>query len=60
MDYTATLTRPSTFARGATADQSGTLSHPMGEGWGEGRSVAPHCLLSICGLYSRSLAFIRG
>jgi hypothetical protein len=29
------LTRPSAFAK-ATADKSGTLSHPMGEGWGEG------------------------
>ena len=32
MGYTATLTRP--------RDRGGTLSHPMGEGWGEGKGVA--------------------
>jgi len=35
MHSTVTLTRPSAFAK-ATADESGTLSHRMGEGWGEG------------------------
>ena len=41
MSYLATLTRPSVVARGATADKSGTLSHPTGEGWGEGRCGVP-------------------
>ncbi len=30
------LSRPSASARGATADPSGTLSRPTGEGWGAG------------------------
>ncbi len=35
MHHTVTLTRPSAFAK-PTSDKSGTLSHRMGEGWGEG------------------------
>jgi hypothetical protein len=46
-----TLTRPSAFAK-ATADKSDTLSHPMGEGRGEGAFGGGSAALCLLGLFA--------